>query len=260
MKPLTVVTFCHQGSRPIYRPWHVENLRRQFTKHLTVPHRFVCVTDDATMDIPGVEVFPLWDSPRITATLQHWLFNYNRLALFNRDIGGRIGERLLNVDLDMIVRENIDDIVMDPAPFKIMSLKSRVQLQGGLFLIEPGSTSVDPWTAIHEDPGLLIRSRQWVGSDQAVLSELFFGSVPTWNEDDGVIINQYDWPRWRMFFRTGTRKCWSPDMPERADYLRESGRDPHDEGPYIAPPVKSYVTQAGTTTRVRRYTMSRERR
>jgi hypothetical protein len=64
-----------------------------------------------------------------------------------------------------------------------------------------------------------------VGSDQAVLSELFYGDVPVWDEEDGLIINRLDWPGWRIFFRTGARKCWDVHAPERAIYYAESGRD-----------------------------------
>lgn len=259
MKPLTVVTFCHrQGGRPIYRPWHVVNMRAQFAKHLKVPHRFVCVTDDcAAMEAAGIEAFPLWAAPPVKATVRHWLFNYNRLALFDADVGGLIGERLLNVDLDAIIRANIDDIVMDPAPFKIMSLQSRVQLQGGLFLIEPGSQSVNPWAAIHDDPTLIERARRWVGSDQAVLSELFYGNVPTWDEEDGLIINQFDWPGWRMFWRTGARKCWDAHAPEREVYYRESGRSLDEPAPYLPHQAMSGRTPGGLSTRVRRYIVRR---
>lgn len=261
LKPLTVVTFCHaQGGRPIYRPWHVENMRRMMAKHLTVPHNFVVVTDHPEEYLGrGHGVHTLWASPRVEATQRHWLFNYNRLGLFDAEIGGKIGERLLCIDLDAIVRENIDDIVSDPAPFKIMALKTRVQLQGGLFLIEPGATAVNPWRAIHEDPTLIKRSHRWVGSDQAVLSELFYGSVPAWDEDDGLTINQFDWPGWRIFFRTGHRKCWDAHAVERLAYYAESDRSLDEPPPVIPRPPLSGRAPNGTNTRVRRYIVARPR-
>jgi hypothetical protein len=259
LKPLTIVTFCHVGSRPIYRPWHVANLKRQCAKHITLPHRFVVVTDDVpAYKDTGIDAVPIWASPRDPkSTMQHWLFNYMRLGLFDPEIGGKIGERLLNLDLDMIIRENIDDIVSDPAPFKIMALQSRVQLQGGMFLVEPGSVTPNPWEVLLNDPTIIERSRKWVGSDQAVLSELFYGRVPTWNEADGVIINQLDWPRWRIFFRTGTRKCWLDGAPEREIYLRESGLNHDTAAPFIPSPPRSGRTVGGLSTRVRRYIVTR---
>jgi hypothetical protein len=268
MKPLTVVTFCHAGSRPIYRPWHCENLRTMFARHLTVSHRFAVVTDDPDAHRGrGYEVYELWPSPHVEATSRHWLFNYNRLALFDSHIGGAIGPRLLNVDLDMIVRANIDDIVSDFAPFKVLSLKTRTMLQGGLFLIEPGAAPINPWRAIHDDPMLIERSRKWVGSDQAVLSELFYhmtgndpnggNYLPTWDEEDGVVINHFEWPGWRIFFRTGTRKCWDYHAPERLAYYAESGRSLDEAPPVIPRGAQSWRTPGGVSTRVRRYTVTR---
>lgn len=197
-----------------------------FAKHLTVPHRFVCVTDDPVgmyTHYPDIETVLLWPSPQPHADNRHWLFNYNRLRLFDPWAAEAIGERILCSDLDIVIRGNIDHLIKDDhEPFRILALKSRIQLQGGFFYVEPGRVSPNPWAALHEDPTIFERARKWVGSDQAVLSELFYGKVPTWDEDDGLIINQYDWPDWRVLFRTGTHKCWAPHQPEFADYMRES--------------------------------------
>jgi len=262
MKPLTVVTFCHRGSRPIYAPWHVVNLRAMYAKHLTVLHDFVVVTDDVTPYAAlGIRAIPLWASPDPNATNRHWLFNYNRLRLFDPWAAENIGPRLLCSDLDMVIRENIDDLVKDPAPFKAIAMKSRIQLQGAFFIVEPGCVEPNPWTALHEDATLLQRASKWVGSDQAVMSELFYGRVPTWDEDDGLIINQFEYPRWRVFFRTGSHKCWHPDAPERALYMSESGAT--DDAPIMfgsSRPPLSARTPGGLQTRVRRYVVGQPRK
>lgn len=244
MKPLTVVVFCFRGSRPIYFPWQVENARRMLAKHLTVPHRFVCITDDVpAMQAAGIEALPIWDAPAFDATRNHWLHNYVRLGLFDRDIGGRVGERILAIDLDMVIRSNIDDYVSNPAPFRVMAMKSRPWLQGGLFLVEPETfddlVETNPWRML-TTTDIVERSRRWVGSDQAVLSELFYdavraGAIPTYDESHDITIN--DWSdSWRVFFRTGQRKCWDRRMPEYGAYYEQSGRQPDDVPP--KPPMR----------------------
>lgn len=231
MKILTVAVLCFDGSRPIYGVWHVENMHRMLRKHLTVPFRFVVVTNRVqAMRAAGFEAVEIWPSPRFEVSPTHWLHNYVRLGLFDGELGRRVGERILSLDLDAVIRSNIDHLVTDPAPFRIMSLKKRTQLQGGLFLIEPGSLTPNPWARIHEPDAyeFVMRSRRYVGSDQAVLSELFYeavqrGEIPTFNESHGVSINDYFEP-WALFFRTGARKCWHPARPEYGEYYMQTGR------------------------------------
>lgn len=235
MKPLTIAVLCFVGSRPIYGPWHVENMRRMCAKHITTPHRFVCITDDVPkMQAAGLDAVPLWEVPKFPIVAQHWLHNYVRLGLFDPTIGGNIGERILSIDLDAVIRRNADHLVSNPAPFRIMALRSRQQLQGGLFLIEPGALDPNPWRALL-DTDVVARSYHWIGSDQAVLSELFYqrvqaGEFPTFNEDDGITINEPN-DSWAIFFRTGQHKCWHPSRPECIDYFYHSDRLTNDLPP-----------------------------
>jgi hypothetical protein len=237
MYDLAVVVFAFGGARPIYKPWHALNMRAMMAKHLTVPHGFIVVTDNEEAHrAAGLETRPLWDAPYIRPTKAHWLFNYVRLGLFSADHGGSIARRILSIDLDAIVRGNIDDMVSHDEPFKILSFKDRQQVQGGLFVVDPGALPIDPWHEfITNTDELVARSRKWVGSDQAVLSELFYrmvydGIIPHWSEDDGVVLNDISGD-WRVFFRTGALKCWRDEAPERAIYYAESGRDPRVAAP-----------------------------
>lgn len=229
---LAVVVFAWGGSRPIYLPWHAENMRRMVAKHLTVPHRFIVVTDDeAAHRAEGLETLPLWRAPADTLERgPNWINCYVRLGLFDELIGGTIAKRILSIDLDAVIRAPIDDLVIGNEPFKAMSLKSRDWIQGGLFRVDPGRVFPNPWLALHEDAGIIDRckGRGWIGSDQSILSELFYeevkrGAIPSWNEDDGMAINEFYSP-WRVFFRTGHKKCWQEGMEERAEYLAQSDR------------------------------------
>lgn len=229
---IAVVVFAWGGSRPIYGPWHAENMRRMVSKHLSLPHRFIVITDDeGAHKAAGLETRPLWPCPRSEVTRTNWINCYVRLGLFDKDIGGAIAPRILTIDLDAIIRAPIDDLFDGDDPFKIMSLRSRTWLQGGLFRVDPGKVHPCPWDQVQRDSetNIFARSAKWIGSDQAIFSELFYskmqsGSVPRWCEDDGVSINDSSAP-WRIFFRTGHKKCWHETAPERAEYLAQSGRD-----------------------------------
>lgn len=230
-------------------------------KHLTVPHRFVCVTDDVEgMERAGVEAFPIWNLPvQVEASRRFKLNNYIRLGMFDEDIGGRIGDELLSIDLDIVVRANLDSLIPRDVAFKIMCLKSRTWLQGGLFYVRPGLVSPNPWAMLRDHPDIVERARAagYCGSDQAVLSFLFYelavqGELPYWDEDDGISVNELDQPEWRLFFRTGDLKCWHEDAPERALYFAESGADPATVPP--EPKIsKSATTPGGLFSRAASY-------
>lgn len=227
---LTVVTCCWRGSRgDLYQPWHVENLRHMLAKHLTVPHRFVCVTDLPAEDFPGIETVPMWERPDIEpedreariGTKGHWLDNYRRLGLCGEH-GARIGSRIWWFDLDVTIRKNINDL-LPPEGTALQTLDfGRGWLSAGMVYVEPPIEPC-PWRAC-SDPELVARSRRFPGSDQAVLTELYNGKVPTWGPADGVQVNRYNEHGWRVLFRTGNRKPWDRRRQEQAVYLRESGR------------------------------------
>lgn len=258
---LAVVVTCWIGARPIYQPWHVLNVREMFRRHLTVPHRFVCLTDDVErMTRAGVDAaeLPIPSRPDPEATRQHWLNNYGRLAILG-EFGATLGDRVLGVDLDIVVRANINDLIESPAPIKFLCLGPRTWLQGGFILATPGAVRPDPWEAYNTQPELLgsARAHGFCGSDQAILSELFYddvraGAFPHWSEADGMSVNDVDQPGWRVFFRTGDRKCWDDGQPERAAYYENCGADP---ATCPDPPRRplSGVTPGGLSSRASRY-------
>lgn len=241
--PLTVVSFAWSGARPIYGPWTTNNHARMVRRHLTVPHRYVCITDRPDDPEFECETVPLWELPPVDGTKAHWLINYVRLRLFDPWAHEAIGERILCLDQDMVIQRNIDDLVAQDVPFRILKLRKRQQVQAGMFLVRPGEVEPNPWAACF-DPDVIDRSRRWVGSDQAVLSELFYervvaGEISTWSEDDGIVVNDYR-ADWRILLRTGERKCWHDGAPEQWRYYREAGLPP----PHHHPPAAYEAVEA----------------
>ncbi len=247
---LTFVTTAWAGARPIYEPWHIVNVDRMLRKHVTHDFRHVCVTDQPdAMRAEGIESVPLWpvDVPHLPMqTARHYLNNWLRLGLFDFDLmhqtlGIAPHETLVSIDADIVIRRNIDHLFRDLPAFKIMSLKMRQHLQGGLFAVRPGQVTPNPWRVLHDEPVTVAESRRYGGSDQALLTHLFYDTgVATWSEDDGLAINaQFDHEDWAIFFRTGHKKCWDVRMPEAQEYYAQSGRDITTEArpPDILPPM-----------------------
>jgi hypothetical protein len=81
---------------------YVNILHGMVQRHLSVPHRFVCLTDDPTgiacETLPIVPNLPTW---------------WGKLTLFNHPLPGRI----LYLDLDTVIVGSIDDFAAYDGPF-----------------------------------------------------------------------------------------------------------------------------------------------
>ena len=80
------------------------NACHQFLKH---PFRFVCMTDDPTGIIDGVEVFPISPMPLTAARYRHG--GWPKLSVFAPDLYGLTG-RALFIDLDTVIVGNMDKL------------------------------------------------------------------------------------------------------------------------------------------------------
>lgn len=85
---------CVYAPSTVYKDDYVIKLQLMVNRHLSVPHRFVCVTDES---VPFVECI----APPVT--LPRW---WGKLVLFHPDLD--VGDDVLYLDLDTIVLKNID--------------------------------------------------------------------------------------------------------------------------------------------------------
>lgn len=104
---LTVITYLwHDETRDSrgykFNHDHVRTLQSMINRHLTVPHKFICITDD---EIEGVETFRLDYRRHVPGTclikLMHW----------NPDVANKLGTRILCLDLDIVITANIDGLM-----------------------------------------------------------------------------------------------------------------------------------------------------
>ena len=178
---LTVVTFKYEGYRPVYNHRHVNALYSMVSEHLTIPHRMICITDDPI----GIEceVFPLWEFDHLDLP-RGQTNNYRCLKLF--DIAENLGERLLVLDLDILIRQNIDSLITNDS-FKI--LKGRAApYNSSVYMLQSGNFK-NVWSDYkgmksHEQCRV-INGRKVVGSDQAWISYKIT-NAPTWDMSHGI--------------------------------------------------------------------------
>ena len=88
---LTVWTLCW-GDK--YDPYYVQRLKREVAKNLTIPHRFVCITEQ---DIEGVATVPPIND------LPGWWGKVNVFVMGT--------EQNLFLDLDVVITGNLDALV-----------------------------------------------------------------------------------------------------------------------------------------------------
>lgn len=84
---------------PKYGPEYVNILQAMVKRNLSLPHRFICFTDDNTGLNPGIETFPLTET-----NLEGW---WHKLTLFKSNLFGLEG-RTLYLDLDVVIVDSID--------------------------------------------------------------------------------------------------------------------------------------------------------
>ena len=182
---LTVSTFYwHDDSRKRdykFRHDHIRTLKSMVERNLSVPHRFLCVTDD---DIDGIETLPLDWAKHVPGTC------FIRLCMRNPEFAKKMGERILNLDLDMVIVDNIDSIVDRPEESvwwhnPNFPQPGRAFYQTSIQLFTAGSHP-ELWTDF--DPK---ETPKWVnnrfgGAEQAWVSERLPWTLPHWNAKDGI--------------------------------------------------------------------------
>jgi len=92
---------------PKYGPETVNTLYSMVQRHLSVPHRFVCFTDDAAGVREEVEIR---DLPDLYVPQERQISPWRKVGIFMPGLGGLEG-RTLFLDLDVVVTGPLDDLL-----------------------------------------------------------------------------------------------------------------------------------------------------
>lgn len=103
---MTVNVLCIKWGRK-YGPQYVNRLYRGVRSNLSLPFRFVCLTDDARGIVSGVETLPIPVTP-FEKTAFEEPRGYRKVVLFQPGVANLQGETLF-LDLDVVIMGPLDD-------------------------------------------------------------------------------------------------------------------------------------------------------
>jgi len=200
--PLTIVGWLWKGERNLYGPQHANTWARMIHRNLTIPHRFIVVTDFAESEFDRlIEPLPLWDDWRDLIN-PAWGINhytcYVRLKAFSRDAREFFGPRFVSIDLDCVVLGNLDalfqrddDFLIYRRPVLMTPFDELNCYQASMWMMDAGARA-QVWEkfsgakSVHD-------ARQYLGTDQGWLRHILGPDEKGWDVTDGV----YGWPQLR---------------------------------------------------------------
>lgn len=169
----------------LFGPEYVSNLRNMLARHLHREHEFVCITDDPASVPAGIRterITELQDTPRCR----------RRLKQFDRGFACKLGTRILSIDLDVVIVDDITPLVDRREPIVLWKV-GYAGVFSGSFVMYDYHALHGLWKAFAADPdGFPHRaSDERVPSDQAMLN-YWLRSNPeirpgVWTERDGFV-------------------------------------------------------------------------
>jgi hypothetical protein len=184
-----------------YNGPYVNNLYAMVQRHLTIPHRFVCFTDDRTGFFKGIESFPI---PTADLTGGSEFGSWNKIALFAPQLADLTGPTLF-LDLDLLIVGNIDELFRyQPGQFCIIHDWSRThEGNSSVFRFEVGKHAhLLEYFQTHPD-----EVRQNFRSDQGYLSQrlLRSGELRYWPDGWCCSFKRHCLHKWpRQWFQSAT--------------------------------------------------------
>ena len=188
---LSLTCLCFKWLDPTFRHYHiyqysadyVNRLRSMLERHLTIPHRLVCVTDDPIGIDPRVEIVRM---PSWVLSLPRY---YRKLYAFHSDGAELFGPRVLMIDLDVVIVGDMGPVVERSEPFIAWSTppNAKARFNTSLVLMDTGKYPevwdlFDPATS----PGEL-RQAGYEDGDQDWVSWVLLNEGPTWaRQDEGI--------------------------------------------------------------------------
>jgi hypothetical protein len=195
---ITVVLW-HWGRR--YTGKHIDAMRAMLARHLHLPHRIVCITDRPG-DVPsGIETFDVKHTiPKQDSKCIRRMWLYAGPQPKGRPWPGDLGDRLLQLDLDVVLTDDITPLIDRPEPFVIWKGDSTIRTNrphgwaynATVMLLNAGARK-DVWDRFNADRKGVTKAADADGwdsatnSDQAIATFLLKDNPPAvWTQADGI--------------------------------------------------------------------------
>ena len=98
-----------------FGPEYVNRLYKMVKKNISIPHRFVCFTDNGEGIVDGVEIRPIPPLNEEGIPDRMW----KKLTVFNKELSDLTGTALF-LDLDIVIRQSLDPFFELDRDFRII--------------------------------------------------------------------------------------------------------------------------------------------
>lgn len=174
-KPISIVVFKWKkdGYRTKFTADHVNRFFRMIDRHVTVPHRKICITDDFSGIDDRIEKIKLWPNPCPRYGNEMKPNCFYRLRMFDPEIKEIVGDKFCWFDLDAVIVGNIDHILTDQSDFRMWRVDGEFMPCNGSLCLHTVGTRSQFWKEFRADkvhPVTGLKAAGFIGSDQAYLA------------------------------------------------------------------------------------------
>ncbi len=240
METIAIVCFQWRNGYREYKPEYVNILERMVSRNLSIPYRFICISDETEGFSDNVEVMPLPGKAREIADIKtiegpKYPSCHRRLWLFSKEAQS-IADRIMLLDIDMVVVGDMaplfeyQDDFIGWRPRGNWGQKCRIG--GAIWLLRAGTHSW-VWDDFVRDPKAAIkaaRSAGYRGSDQAWVSYCLAENCKVFPRELGLYqsqdkIKKMDAPPEDtiMVQFNGDEKPWSNEM-QKVEWVKKHWR------------------------------------
>lgn len=172
------------NARHVYRPEHVNRLKREVAANLALPHEFVVVSDRPDGFDSDIRVVP------IDRTLIRDGKRWPKLMIYRPDAGALIGWRILALDIDADVHGPLAPLVDRPEAFvgwKNPNPSPRHTILNSSIVLLTAGARRQVWDSfdLDEAAAFAVADRRG-GSDQSHVSRILGEGEAMWTEADGI--------------------------------------------------------------------------
>lgn len=165
----------------LFGPEYLLRTRNMLARHLHREHEFIVVTDSPALVPAGIrtERITQWqDTPRCR----------RRVKQYDRAFAATLGTRILSIDLDVVIVDDITPLVDRREPIVCWRVGYAGVYSGSFVLYDFGALH-GLYEAFAADPdGYPLATGERNASDQAMLNHFLAGrEVPHWTERDGFV-------------------------------------------------------------------------